>query len=84
MKPAWLSYIKKILWRYPQNHRKENNAISKAIDDGVPDLVALAFISKRMSYAAAVEELKLTDEEADTILVGFLAKIAKNLGLPTE
>lgn len=84
MKPAWLSYIKKILWRYPQNHRKENAAISRAIKDGVPDLVDLAFISKRMSYAAAVDELKLTEEEAEKILVGFLAKIAKNLGLPTE
>ena len=71
MKPAWESYIRKILWRYPQNHPIENAAIEKAMKSGVPEEVRLIFFEKRIRGDAADAQQ-------------FLAKVAKNLGLPTE
>ena len=73
MKPAWISYIRKILWRYPQNYPKENEAIQKAMSGGVPDAVRLMFFEKTKEVDAAEPEL-----------LPFLTEIAKNLGLPTE
>lgn len=80
MKPAWIPYMRRILWRYPQNHPKENKAIEKALRSGAPELVTLSFITKKMDYREAAHELGLADP--DEVLEGFLAKIAKNLGLP--
>ena len=83
-KPAWLSYMKKILWRYPDNHPRENDAIEKACTGRVPDLVTLAYIEKRMDYKSAIRELHLTEKDAKKITDRFLIKIGDNLNLPRE
>lgn len=84
MKAAWLSYMKKILWRYPKNHPRENAAIEKAIESGAPELVTLAYIEKTMTYKDAARELKISEAEAETIIEGFLLKIGDYMDLPRE
>lgn len=84
MKPAWLSYMKKILWRYPKNHPRENAAIEKAIESGAPELVTLAYIEKAMTYKDAARELGISDADAENIIEGFLMKIGDNMNLPRE
>ena len=84
MKPAWFSYMKKILWRYPKNHPRENEAIKKAIEDGAPELITRAYIEKTMDYKSAARELNLSDLAADSILEDFLLKIGDNLNLPRD
>ena len=82
MKPAWFSYMKKILWRYPKNHPRENAAIEKAIEDGAPELITRAYIDKMTDYKSAARELNLSETEAENIIEGFLLKIGDNLNLP--
>ena len=84
MKPAWISYMKKILWRYPKNHPRENAAVEKAIEAGAPAFVTLAYIEKTMDYKSAARELNISDAEAENILEGFLLKIGDNMDLPRE
>ena len=76
--------MKKILWRYPKNHPRENAAIEKAIEDGAPDLITRAYIDKTTDYKSAVRELNLSEPAADSILEGFLLKIGDSLNLPRE
>ncbi len=82
MKPAWLSYMKKILWRYPKNLPRENAAIEKAIESGAPELVTLAYIKKAMDCKDAARELDISEADAENIIEGFLLKIGDNMNLP--
>ena len=84
MKPAWLSYMRAILWRYPKNYQQENAAVQMAIESGVPDVVRLSYVEKKLDFDYAALSLGMSKAEADRELIGFLGTIAKNLGLPTE
>lgn len=82
MKPAWMSYIKKIMWRYPKNYRRENEAIEAATER--PDFVDLVYFTKDLSYPEALKAFNMTDDEAQELLESYAYKIAKKLHLPME
>ncbi len=73
MREAWLSYMRSILWRYPKNSTKENEAIRAALnesDSGTVHLIEELFFLKRKGN----EESRETVDE-------FLRLIAKKMNL---
>ena len=82
MKPAWLSYMKKILWRYPDNYKRENEAVEAALRSGVPELIDLVYVKRKCTYYEALAELSISEQRGEQITNAFLRRIAKNLDLP--
>ncbi len=85
-KQAWLSYVKIVIRRYPNNlHAIENEAVKSAIKTAKPDELALinaVHIRKVKTLCAAAEESYISYTQAREKVKRFYKAVAMELGLP--
>lgn len=87
-KEAWLSYVKTVIRRYPNNiHAIENKAVEDAAQKVQPDVLPIieaVYIKNEMSIRGAADESFLSYTQTVERAKSFYREVANNLGLPFD